>query len=60
MKGWKKEIPNLELVRQLYTMYGDKENVKFMHIEAHTLKQDIHSIGNMNADHLACMAIDKE
>ena len=53
MIGWKKEIPNKELVQTLYSFVVQYTNLQFLHIEAHTNKQDIHSIGNHNADLLA-------
>jgi ribonuclease HI len=53
MIGWKKEIPNKELVHTLYNFVVQYINLQFLHIEAHTNRQDIHSIGNHNADLLA-------
>ena len=53
MFGWKKDIPNRELVRYLYETLGPHENLKIMHINSHTGLQDIHSIGNEGADTLA-------
>ena len=53
-EGWKKDIPNKDMVRQVYERYkyyGDK--VKFIHVLAHTGAIDIHSIGNACADKLA-------
>ena len=50
---WKKEIPNLELVRRVYELYQGKSNVRFLHVDAHTGKTDVHSIGNDQADRLA-------
>ena len=50
---WKKEIPNKELVKTLYNFVIQFKNLKFLHIEAHTNKQDEHSIGNHYADLLA-------
>jgi len=44
---------NKELVKIICDLYKDKHNVKFMHVMAHTNLDDIHSIGNMNADKLA-------
>jgi len=49
---WKNNIPNQELVKQLYQTYKDT-NIQFMHVYAHTNKKDIHSIGNSMADKLA-------
>jgi len=51
-EGWRKDIPNMELVKETYNLYKDS-NVRFLHIKAHTGKQDIHSIGNDKADELA-------
>ena len=55
--NWNVDIPNKELVKTLYEMYKNKHNVKFMYIKAHTNNNDIHSIGNDNADKLATMAV---
>lgn len=55
-KEWSKkkgEIPNKELVQQIYKLYGSNQNIKFTHIKAHTGLNDIHSIGNDEADKLA-------
>ena len=54
-QGWP-EIPNLELVKQVYELYKDT-NVQFMHVDAHTNRMDTHSIGNRHADALATMAL---
>ena len=55
---WNLDMPNKELVKLAYTIYKDKsKNIKFIHINAHTGKQDVHSIGNDNADRLANLAI---
>jgi ribonuclease HI len=59
-QGWVADIPNKELVKQLYELYKDKSNVQFMHIKAHTNKDDVHSIGNDHADRLANLAIGLE
>jgi ribonuclease HI len=56
-EGWKKDIPNKELVKKLYELYKDKFNVVFIHIMAHTGKMNIHSMGNDGADKLANKAI---
>jgi len=53
--GWP-EIPNRELVQRAYGLYRDKSNVHFLHVKAHTGKQDIHSMGNAQADLLAGQA----
>jgi ribonuclease HI len=55
--GWKKEIPNKELVKQAYELYKECTQVEFKHIMAHTQKTDIHSLGNEKADELANQAI---
>ena len=54
--SWKNNIPNQELVKQLYETYKDT-NIQFMHVYAHTNKKDIHSIGNAIADKLAYDAV---
>ena len=53
----KKPIPNVDLVKKVFYAFKNKKNVKFVHIKAHTGKQDIHSIGNDKADELANKAI---
>lgn len=53
---WKNNIPNQDLVKQLYETYKDT-NIQFMHVYAHTNKKDIHSIGNAIADKLAYDAV---
>jgi ribonuclease HI len=59
-KNWSVDIPNKELVKLAYEMYKDRQNIKFIHIKAHTNNTDIHSIGNDNADKLANIAIGLE
>ena len=54
--SWKNNIPNEDLVKQLYETYKHT-NIQFMHVYAHTNKKDIHSIGNAMADKLAYDAI---
>ena len=60
-KGWnigsKKTIPNLDLVKKAYMVFKSLENVHFHYIAAHTGLNDIHSIGNEEADRLANLAI---
>ena len=46
-------VPNLELVKQIYTLFQTHYCVKLRHIRAHTNKQDVHSLGNEQADKLA-------
>jgi ribonuclease HI len=49
-----KDIPNLNLVLELHNLYElYKANITIYHIDAHTSKNDIHSIGNEKADELA-------
>lgn len=45
------------MVRKAYETYKNINNVIFVHIKAHTGKDDIHSMGNDNADRLANLAI---
>jgi len=53
-----KDIINKELIKQIYTLYLNKKNIKFRYIEAHTDKKDIHSRGNKEADELANQALE--
>jgi ribonuclease HI len=55
---WKKVIPNMELVRHVYELYHGKSNVRFLHVDAHTGKTDVHSIGNDHADRLANLSVE--
>jgi len=54
--GWKKDIPNKEMVQRAYALYKDKP-VEFIHVKGHTDGTDPHSIGNDGADRLANQAI---
>jgi ribonuclease HI len=56
-QGWSKDIPNKELVKQVYDLYKNKSNIKFIHILSHTGNTDVHSMGNDGADKLANQAI---
>jgi ribonuclease HI len=58
-KNWqsKTEVPNLELVKEAYTLFSTAKSVKLHYIEAHTNKDDTHSKGNAEADRLAKLAI---
>jgi len=58
--GWLKDIPNKDLVKQVYEQYKDKKNVSFIHIAAHTGGTDPHFVGNDGADRLANNAIGLE
>lgn len=55
--GWIDDIPNKELVRQIYTLYSREPNIRFIHVKAHTGLSDIHSVGNHHADRLATAAL---
>ena len=57
LSNWIKNIPNKELVMEIYNIYNSNNNLMLKHIKAHTNLQDIHSIGNANADKLAYNAI---
>lgn len=56
-RNWKDDIPNKELVQEIYELYRDKPNIKFLHIRAHTNNTDAHSVGNEQADKLANLAV---
>lgn len=51
--NWEEDIPNKELVKQAYELYKKCPNVKFMRVDAHTERKDVHSVGNDWADKLA-------
>ena len=58
--NWDKlDIPNKDLVRHAYELYGELDNIKFMYIKAHTGQNDVHSLGNAEADKLATSAFPK-
>ena len=62
-KNWKNkkaDIPNAELVKQVYTLYKQHDNVKIVWIRAHTNKNDTLSKGNEGADRLANLSIEEE
>jgi len=54
--GWKKDIPNKEMVKKAYELYSGT-NVEFIHVMAHTGNPDVHSLGNKEADRLATNAV---
>jgi ribonuclease HI len=56
---WTKSIPNREIVKEAYELFGSNKSkcIKLIHIKSHTGKQDIHSLGNEQADRLANLAI---
>ena len=61
--NWKKkkgEIPNVELVKEAYSLYKKFDNVQLEWIRAHTNQTDELSIGNEGADKLANMSIGEE
>ena len=57
--GWSKFIPNKELVKEAYKLFGSNKlsNIKLIHVPSHTGAQDAHSLGNEQADQLANLAI---
>jgi len=54
-KGWVGDIPNKELVKEVYTLYHniDANRFSIIYVKAHTQGTDVHSIGNRHADRLA-------
>lgn len=50
---WKKQIPNMELVREAYNLFSSLDHISIEYVEAHTGKNDRHSLGNAAADRLA-------
>ena len=57
LDNWTKDIPNKELVKILFTAFDKYKNLSLIHIDAHTGRQDIHSLGNEEADRLANLAV---
>lgn len=55
--GWSKSIPNKALVKKAYNLYKGRDNVTFYYVKAHTKNNDIHSLGNREADKLATSSI---
>ena len=55
--GWldkkKKPVKNKNIIQPIHNIYKKYSNIRFIHIEAHTNKTDIHSLGNAKADELA-------
>ena len=56
-QGWKKDIPNKELVRQGYELFKDTPTISLKHVRAHTGATDVHSIGNAKADAFATQCL---
>lgn len=55
--NWTKDIPNRELVKDVYNTYKKYPNVTFRYVPAHTNRDDPDSIGNYEADKLATSAL---
>jgi ribonuclease HI len=55
-KKWAADIPNVELIQELYTLVK-KHSITLLHVSAHTDNEDVHSIGNREADKLATQCI---
>lgn len=60
-QNWKKNIPNKELVKELYQLISSQPNIQLKHIKAHTnhkdKNKDKHSFGNEQAEKLSNRAI---
>ena len=55
-EGWRRSIPNLDLVRQAHRAFRACPRVRLQHVRAHTGGADRHSVGNHHADRLAAAA----
>jgi ribonuclease HI len=55
-KKWAADIPNVELIKELFTLVK-QYSITLLHVSAHTDNQDVHSIGNREADRLATQSI---
>jgi len=51
--NWVKNIPNKDLVKQIYLIFNKYKNLHIKYIKAHTSNTDELSIGNSKADKLA-------
>jgi ribonuclease HI len=54
---WIKNIPNKHLVKKIYNTFKGRDNVHFIHVKAHTGRNDPISLGNEGADELATRAL---
>lgn len=59
LQNWKKDIPNKDLVKTLFEFVSNYPDIQFEYIQAHTNKDDVHSIGNHHADLLATSSLPK-
>lgn len=55
--NWVKNIPNKCLVKKAYNLYKDNQNINIFYVRAHTKNNDVHSLGNKQADKLATSSI---
>ena len=55
--GWKRgggrEIPNSDIMKQVYELTSKIDNITFKYVKAHTRRKDLFSNGNREADRLA-------
>ena len=59
-ENWKKkkgEIKNVELVKEVYSLFKENDSVSIEYVRAHSNKKDQLSKGNDGADKLAKLAI---
>lgn len=49
----KKSVKNKDIIEKIYNIKKKHNNISFHHVYSHTNKNDIHSIGNSQADKLA-------
>jgi len=55
-KKWSADIPNVVLVIEVFTLVK-QHSITLLHVSAHTTNEDVHSIGNREADRLATQSI---
>ena len=55
--NWENDIPNKELVKEIYTIFSNYKNIKIKYVKAHTKNEDENSLGNKNADKLAVLSL---
>ena len=56
LKNNKLERPNIDIIQSIYENIQNL-NIDFIHVRAHTKKNDVHSIGNSRADSLATKCV---
>ena len=59
-EGWIQDIPNKQLVKEIYMKKQSRPCIQIKHVRAHSKNTDIHSKGNRMADKLAKQSLSIE